>query len=66
MAASDLNNFLTLLLSYFCRASKRKSYYYGIAFGMSQSIIFFAYAALYRFGAFLVAEGKMNPEDVYK
>merc|ERR1712136_370948 len=36
-------------------ASKRKSYYYGIAFGMSQSIIFFAYAALYRFGAYLVA-----------
>merc|ERR1712136_659796 len=36
-------------------ASKRKSYYYGIAFGMSQSIIFFAYAALYRFGAYLMA-----------
>jgi len=39
---------------------------YGITFGFTQSIVFFAYAATFRFGAWLVSEGRMDFEDVFK
>ncbi|XP_056375699.1 ATP-binding cassette sub-family B member 5-like isoform X2 [Hyla sarda] len=46
------------------RNSQRKAQIYGICFAFSQSFIFFAYAASYRFGAFLMTEGRMNMEEV--
>ncbi|XP_076808163.1 ATP-dependent translocase ABCB1-like [Clavelina lepadiformis] len=48
------------------RQSKRKAYFYGVSFGFSQCIVFFAYAATFRFGAWLVEEGLMEFENVYK
>uniref|UniRef100_H2ZR89 Bile salt export pump n=1 Tax=Ciona savignyi TaxID=51511 RepID=H2ZR89_CIOSA len=46
--------------------SKKKAVYYGISFGFSQCIVFFAYAATFRFGAWLVDEGLMEFQNVYK
>jgi len=36
------------------RRNKKKSFIYGIAYGSSQSIVFFAYAVCFSFGAYLV------------
>nr|XP_018672478.2 multidrug resistance protein 1A-like isoform X1 [Ciona intestinalis] len=46
--------------------SKKKALFYGISFGFSQCIVFFAYAATFRFGAWLVDEGLMEFQNVYK
>ncbi|XP_075068303.1 ATP-binding cassette sub-family B member 5 isoform X2 [Mixophyes fleayi] len=46
------------------RNSQRKAQIYGICFAFSQSFIFFAYAASYRFGAYLIQLGRMNVEQV--
>ncbi|KAM4028833.1 ATP-binding cassette sub-family B member 5-like isoform 1-T1 [Anomaloglossus baeobatrachus] len=46
------------------RNSQRKAQIYGICFAFSQSFIFFAYAASYRFGAYLINVGRMNVEEV--
>jgi len=43
-----------------------KSWLYGVAFGFSQSIIFFAYAATFRFGGYLVAIDEMTFSMVYR
>ncbi|KAM9308182.1 ATP-binding cassette sub-family B member 5 [Gastrophryne carolinensis] len=47
------------------RNSQRKAQIYGICFAFSQSFIFFAYAASYRFGAYLIQIGRMNVEEVF-
>ncbi|CAN2389828.1 phosphatidylcholine-translocating ATPase activity [Pristimantis euphronides] len=44
--------------------AQRKAQIYGICFAFSQSFIFFAYAASYRFGAYLMNVGRMNVEEV--
>ncbi|XP_077347374.1 ATP-binding cassette sub-family B member 5 isoform X2 [Lithobates pipiens] len=44
--------------------SQRKAQIYGICFAFSQSFIYFAYATSYRFGAYLIQEGRMNVEEV--
>ncbi|XP_073486150.1 ATP-binding cassette sub-family B member 5-like isoform X1 [Aquarana catesbeiana] len=44
--------------------SQRKAQIYGICFAFSQSFIFFAYATSYRFGAYLIQEGRMTVEEV--
>ncbi|XP_068092078.1 ATP-binding cassette sub-family B member 5-like isoform X1 [Hyperolius riggenbachi] len=46
------------------RNSQRKAQIYGICFAFSQSFIFFAYAASYRFGAYLIRTGRLNVEEV--
>ncbi|XP_069816579.1 ATP-binding cassette sub-family B member 5 isoform X2 [Dendropsophus ebraccatus] len=46
------------------RNSQRKAQIYGICFAFSHSFIFFAYAASYRFGAYLMKVGRMNVEEV--
>ncbi|XP_063777832.1 ATP-binding cassette sub-family B member 5-like isoform X2 [Pseudophryne corroboree] len=46
------------------RNSQRKAQIYGICFAFSQSFIFFAYAASFRFGAYLIQVGRMNVEEV--
>ena len=50
----------------FFRQSFRNAFVYGVTFGFSKSITFFAYAATFRFGAWLVSEGRMDFEDVFK
>ncbi|XP_075683423.1 ATP-binding cassette sub-family B member 5-like isoform X1 [Rhinoderma darwinii] len=46
------------------RNSQKKAQIYGICFAFSQSFIFFAYAASFRFGAYLIKVGRMNVEEV--
>ncbi|KAM5157179.1 ATP-binding cassette sub-family B member 5-like [Mantella aurantiaca] len=46
------------------RNSQRKSQIYGLCFALSQSFIFFSYAASFRFGAYLIKVGRMNFEEV--
>ncbi|XP_073533918.1 ATP-binding cassette sub-family B member 5-like isoform X3 [Phyllobates terribilis] len=46
------------------RNTQRKAQIYGICFAFSQSFIYFAYAASYRFGAYLINVGRLNVEEV--
>uniref|UniRef100_H2YJW9 Bile salt export pump n=1 Tax=Ciona savignyi TaxID=51511 RepID=H2YJW9_CIOSA len=48
------------------KKSVRKAHVYGITFGFSQCIVFFAYAATFRFGAWLVEENLMTFNNVFK
>ncbi|XP_062900203.1 ATP-binding cassette, sub-family B (MDR/TAP), member 4 [Mobula hypostoma] len=47
------------------RNAKEKSFIYGLTFALSQAILFFAYAASFRFGAWLVTHNYMNFRDVF-
>lgn len=38
----------------------------GLGFGYSQCVIFFAYAAVFRYGMELVINGESNFEDVFR
>uniref|UniRef100_UPI00358FF9D4 bile salt export pump n=1 Tax=Myxine glutinosa TaxID=7769 RepID=UPI00358FF9D4 len=48
------------------QSAKKKARVYGITFSFSQSIIFFAYAASYRFGGFLVANDGLHFTIVFR
>ncbi|XP_064647521.1 ATP-dependent translocase ABCB1-like isoform X2 [Lineus longissimus] len=47
-------------------AGTKRAHVYGIAYAFTQSIIYFAYAAAFAFGAFLIDEGEMNFIDIFK
>lgn len=49
-----------------CRQNLVKSHVYGITFSFTQSLIFFAYAAIFTFGAFLIKKGLVSYEDMFK
>ncbi|XP_021353533.1 multidrug resistance protein 1-like isoform X2 [Mizuhopecten yessoensis] len=47
-------------------AAKRKAHLIGVAFSFSQSVVFFLHAAAFYYGAYLVREGEMEFDDVFK
>ena len=47
------------------RNSQKKAHVYGITFSFSQAMIYFAYAGAFRFGAWLILNGRMDVEGVY-
>uniref|UniRef100_A0AAX7V0J4 ATP-binding cassette sub-family B member 5 n=1 Tax=Astatotilapia calliptera TaxID=8154 RepID=A0AAX7V0J4_ASTCA len=45
--------------------SKKMAHIYGLTFSFSQAMIYFAYAACFRFGAWLIIAGRMSVEGVF-
>ncbi|XP_070692316.1 ATP-dependent translocase ABCB1 [Pempheris klunzingeri] len=47
------------------QSAQKKAHVYGITFSFSQAMIYFAYAACFSFGAFLIKKGRMDVEGVF-
>lgn len=47
-------------------AAMAKSHLYGISFSISQAVIFFAYAAIFSYGAKLIEDGEITFEEMFK
>ncbi|KAM9310241.1 ATP-dependent translocase ABCB1-like [Pholidichthys leucotaenia] len=45
--------------------SQKKAHVYGFTFSFTQAMIYFAYAACFRFGAWLIIQGRMDVEGVF-
>ena len=50
---------------FYFRDNVKKAHMAGFAYGSSQCIMFFAYAAAFRLGGYLVEQEKMVFEDVF-
>ena len=50
-------------------SAKKKEWLYGMIYGLSQGIIFFAYAATFQFGGYLIEKGILPQnafQDIFK
>ena len=50
-------------------SAKKKEWLYGMIYGLSQGIIFFAYAATFQFGGYLIEKEILPPtafQDIFK
>ncbi|XP_078107980.1 ATP-dependent translocase ABCB1 isoform X1 [Sander vitreus] len=45
--------------------SQKNAHVHGITFSLTQSMLYFAYAGCFRFGAWLIQEGRMDIEGVF-
>ncbi|KAA8591608.1 hypothetical protein FQN60_016982, partial [Etheostoma spectabile] len=45
--------------------SQKNAHVHGITFSLTQSMLYFAYAGCFRFGAWLIEEGRMDIEGVF-
>ncbi|CAN9514222.1 unnamed protein product [Ophioblennius macclurei] len=45
--------------------AQKKAHVYGFTFSFSQSMIYFSYAGCFRFGAWLITQGRLNAENVF-
>ncbi|CAL1611148.1 unnamed protein product [Knipowitschia caucasica] len=45
--------------------SQKKAHVYGLTYSLSQAMIYFSYAGCFRFGAFLVEEGRVDVEGLF-
>ncbi|KAE8288797.1 Multidrug resistance protein 1 [Larimichthys crocea] len=45
--------------------SQKKAHVYGLTFSFGQAMVYFTYAACFRFGAFLITKGRMTVEGVF-
>ncbi|GBN19928.1 Phosphatidylcholine translocator ABCB4 [Araneus ventricosus] len=46
--------------------NKKKYRFYAVAYGFSQAIMFFIYAAAFRLGAYLISQNEMEAVNVYR
>ena len=49
-----------------CSGAKKKASLYGLTWGVSQALIYFAFAAAFGFGGYLVGIGEMTFENVFR
>jgi hypothetical protein len=57
------------LMNLYCCAARQnmtKAHISGVSFAFSQSLIFFAYAAIFTFGSWLIQHNYMEFEDMFK
>ncbi|XP_074538680.1 ATP-dependent translocase ABCB1 [Halichoeres trimaculatus] len=47
------------------KAARKKAHVYGLTYSFSQAMIYFTYAGCFRFGAWLIKEGRMDVEGVF-
>ena len=50
----------------FCRDNIKSVFIQAVVLSLSQSLIFYLYAAGFSFGAFLVIQGRAQYEDVFQ
>jgi len=55
-----------LMCCVLCRTNVKKAHISAFIFGLSQSLIFFGYAAIFTFGAWLIMNRGLYFEDMFK